>query len=549
MATVLDEFTTRYRLDDQYSSKMAAIQRATLGVAGPIQNVMGLVRTLGGAFARTAGSLAGLVGIAGAGGLIGLGVASVNAAAEVESLRLALETATGSAESASRVFAELVEVAKLPGIGLEEAVRGFVQLFTVTRDAPFAIRMLIEFSNAIAAVGFGREELQRVIVNMTQVLGVGKLMGDELRETAQLLPQFRTALMEAFGAGDTEQLRKLGLGAREIIEGVLDVFARGGRAQSGLRVMFDNLSDLWFQFLAHIGGTVADLVRPIFEGVTQALQAAVNSNVFGRLKEQFSSVFDVTAVRTAVVNLIAWVVAVAEKLPQLFESVRERMKGALDTVKDALGVILVLMGTLAAVNLLTLVTTFVRLANAIVAAAKAAGLLSALANPIGAIAGVLTGVGIAYLIGRLFPDKPDPGPVPGGTSENWMDELKKRQREVAEAMNSSFTSPPEPEKPERDGEPEPVPELNRIADATVETAANTRKLVEFEMRRIALGGGELGRLGVTPIETHRIQFGGRPRGGGRGFDRVARMIAAALMDSYREGVIEHALAMRRAGVL
>ncbi len=77
--------------------------------------------------------------------------------------------------------------------------------------------------------------------------------------------------------------------------------------------------------------------------------------------------------------------------------------------------------------------------------------------------------------------------------------------------------------------------IQQIAKATAETARNTRSLVQ--MRRFALGGGDIGRLGVTPVELAQIRRAPTVvvQGGDEFSLLLGEMIQAAIMQMQRQG--------------
>ena len=60
--------------------------------------------------------------------LLAAGAASLKTFGDIQSLQKGLISVMGSAEAAATEFENLKQVAKLPGLGLEEAVRGSVNL-------------------------------------------------------------------------------------------------------------------------------------------------------------------------------------------------------------------------------------------------------------------------------------------------------------------------------------------------------------------------------------------------------------------------------------
>ncbi|MCO5297776.1 MAG: hypothetical protein M9921_13055 [Fimbriimonadaceae bacterium] len=82
----------------------------------------------------------------------------------------------------------------------------------------------------------------------------------------------------------------------------------------------------------------------------------------------------------------------------------------------------------------------------------------------------------------------------------------------------------------------------RKANAHLERMeVNTKQAVDLQ--RIALGGGELGRMGVTPIELNHINGGGGGVSGG--VQNIARAIHEAMQAAFRDGQMNAA----RAGLI
>ena len=63
--------------------------------------------------------------------LAAIGVAAVASSMKMESLKKGLIAVSGSAEEADKQLTRLKEVAKLPGLGLEEAVQGSIRIYWV----------------------------------------------------------------------------------------------------------------------------------------------------------------------------------------------------------------------------------------------------------------------------------------------------------------------------------------------------------------------------------------------------------------------------------
>jgi tape measure domain-containing protein len=215
-----------------------------------------------------------------------LGGSFFSAAVQMDSLERALRVAAGSSDEAKKQLAELTEVARLPGIGFQEAIEGAANLQAVGISADVAIRALREFSNAVALSGGGREQLRGVIVQLGQLANAGKVLAQDLKPILQQAPAVGEALRAAFGTVRSEDIQALDISTQEFIERLLRALAALPRASAGARNAFDNLTDALFRTsaalgrtfvpalarLAEIGADVVERVTAAFTRLPQAVQ-------------------------------------------------------------------------------------------------------------------------------------------------------------------------------------------------------------------------------------------------------------------------------------
>ena len=90
---------------------------------------------------------------------LALGKSLITTAANMEALRKGLDSVATAADPTSKQLERLKEVAKLPGLGFEEAIQGSVRLQSAGFSANLAERSLKAFGNALATVGRGKAEL------------------------------------------------------------------------------------------------------------------------------------------------------------------------------------------------------------------------------------------------------------------------------------------------------------------------------------------------------------------------------------------------------
>lgn len=175
--------------------------------------------------------------------LAGIGVVALKTFGQIDSLKRGLETIMGSASAAGKEFEKLRQVAKLPGIGLEEAVKGSVNLQAAGFSADEARKSLTAFGNALGTVGKGKAELDLVVLALSQLQNKTGGFGQDLRQLTEQLPQLRGALVDAFGVSTGEEIQKLGFTGKDVVQKLTAEFAKLPLATAGFKNSFENATD------------------------------------------------------------------------------------------------------------------------------------------------------------------------------------------------------------------------------------------------------------------------------------------------------------------
>ena len=175
--------------------------------------------------------------------LAAAGAAAVRSAAKIESLELALQSQLGSAAAARKELELLRKEAEKPGLGLEQAVRGSVSLQAVGFAAAESRTILSEFGNALALAGKGAQELDGVVLALTQIRAKGVVSAEEINQIAERLPQIRTLMQQAFGTASTEAIQKLGITSEQFINSITKELKTLPRAAGGIKNSLDNFFD------------------------------------------------------------------------------------------------------------------------------------------------------------------------------------------------------------------------------------------------------------------------------------------------------------------
>ncbi len=195
--------------------------------------------------------------------LVAIGKFGLDAAVTLDSLKRGLVAITGSSEEAGRQLARLTEIAKLPGIGFEEAIQGSIRLQAVGFSAKDAEKALIEFSNAIALTGGGREELNRITVQLGQLAAKGKVLSQDLRPIIEAAPAVGRALKAAFGTVNADDIAALTTNSREFLDVLTKELEKLPRAAGGAKNAFENFRDVVFRTSSAVGEALIPILTKL----------------------------------------------------------------------------------------------------------------------------------------------------------------------------------------------------------------------------------------------------------------------------------------------
>jgi tape measure domain-containing protein len=179
-----------------------------------------------------------------------------DAYAEFDALRRALGTVEPTTQGLTSKLKELREVAKMPGIGFQEAIQGEVRLRSVGISADLSIKILKEFANAVAMTGGGKAQLNEITVQLGQMAAKGKVLAQDLRPIIEAAPAVATALKNMFGTVSSEaiseQLEKTGKSSTDMITMLLTEMEKAPRVTGGWKNSLENLGDTLFVAKAEI---------------------------------------------------------------------------------------------------------------------------------------------------------------------------------------------------------------------------------------------------------------------------------------------------------
>jgi tape measure domain-containing protein len=274
--------------------------------------------------------------------LAGLGVAAVSSAMKMESLEKGLIAVSGSSEAAQAQLERLKEVAKLPGLGLEEAVQGSVNLQAAGFSAEEAEASLQAFGNALATVGKGRAELDGVILALGQIQSKGKVSAEEINQLAERVPQIRQVMVEAFGTAVPEEIGKAGISAKEFVNTVTTELLKLPQVTGGLGNAFENLQDATTTSLARIGDGISKSLN--LEGLFNGLAAGLDKLSIGFEQLDPSAQAAITAIGAVAIGVGPLVTAIgffsSTIVPQFVKGLSVMKAGSASAAAGPVGLIM-----------------------------------------------------------------------------------------------------------------------------------------------------------------------------------------------------------------
>ena len=210
--------------------------------------------------------------------LAALGGAAIKAFGDIQSLKNGLTAVTGSAKETEKQFGRLVELAKLPGLGLKEVTKGSINLQVIGFSAEKAEKAIKAFGNAVATVGGGRDEFQRATYGLAQLANTDFPLGEDLNIIKDAIPQVTPLLKEAFGTARSDDLKTLGVTSAQVVDTIVSGLSKLPPVTGGVNAAFENLKDGVFTNLAEIGEIInknldiAALSDKIVDGISSITQ-------------------------------------------------------------------------------------------------------------------------------------------------------------------------------------------------------------------------------------------------------------------------------------
>jgi len=267
-----------------------------------VQELVAVVKSLGIAAVGTGIAFAGLTGW------------SIKQYAEFEQLTIALRVYSGTAEETEYQLKRLAEVATMPGLGFAEAIQGSVRLQAIGMDARMAERALLAFGNALVSAGAGKQQLDAVILGLSQIVSRGAVTADNINQIANAMPQFRDVVKQIYGTADTEALQKMGISVQQFVTDVIDALEKMPKAAGGAQNSLDNFADTFDRLVVQFGKFSAQALLPALDALERFGGFLERENIMGGMVEQF---YRATSATSAFANNLRDVAGIAVDVGEL----------------------------------------------------------------------------------------------------------------------------------------------------------------------------------------------------------------------------------------
>jgi len=464
-----DEVVTTYSLVNLYSRQATAVVASTNQIAVAVdhaQKKAGDVRgyrQLGDVLDKTKRGYDALAGVirttaqvvgAVAATEAAIGFAFMKKAAEFDALVAALIAVEGSAKKANSELKILKDLAKAPGLGVAESIAGFTQLRRSGLSEALSFNVVKEFGNANATSGGGKAELDRILVAISQMAAKPYLQGDELLQLTDAgIPAYKM-IKDAFGTSDTEELKRRGVDSGTVIRTLTAELAKMPRVAGGAKNSFENIGDAIEYAEIQIGQGLNRDILPTVDKFADSIAKASKGNAFQGIADQIvQGINDVTGTQNSdewLIEVITYSRAIVYGVEQLVLNT----KGFISYLEKLLE-----------------------------------------NSPVG---------WAAKAVGWVADNVGGGGPSISNLMDGWRKEAKMSLERGAQLQKKEAASNAN-KIPDLDNPPKanPVTDLlGRIEKHTKETADSTR-----DWGKHALGGGNLGHLGVTIAEYETMRRG------------------------------------------
>lgn len=291
----VDEIVSTYELDtDKYVQGVQKVNAANASLNQSTASASSGISGLGSALGAAAMNPMAMVAAAGAIAVsksLDLAREGVQAFAEqakrsfqdfagFESMAKGLNAVEGNAGLARKAIKDLYDIAKAPGIGYEESVKGYQSLRFAQLDPMSSRELVKQLGNANASAGGNRDTFDRAIYALSQIQGNNRVNGDDLRQLVNAGIPIRRFMKDRFGVTDTDKLESMNIDSTKFIQGLIEELQKLPRVAGGAQNSLENLQTSLHMASVNFGESIASLVVPMIDEVTASFDTLSEAGVW-----------------------------------------------------------------------------------------------------------------------------------------------------------------------------------------------------------------------------------------------------------------------------
>jgi len=317
-------------------------------VANVVGQVVGKVAEIAGAVLQVAGQVAGAVGQIGmsfAQMAVEVGQSAFGTFSRLDQLSRGLALYSDSAADYRKSFKDLRELAKLPGLGLEEVMEATTSLRASGLGAEKTRNSILGIGRALSAVGKGKADFKGTMLALQQMVTAGKVEGDEIRQLSERVPQIRQVLMKAFGSAKGKDISKVmeetGMTIYGVIEKINDQLLKIPGVTASVAVNLENIQDDIKLAFAPLGqgiaqmvasampgmGSLIEMFAKISTGIGEAFYAVGQSGIVQNALQSLMGGIDIESItstaRDIALRIVTFITAAVANIPKIYDAVQQ----------------------------------------------------------------------------------------------------------------------------------------------------------------------------------------------------------------------------------
>ena len=251
------------------------------------------------------------------------GAAAVQTFLQFDKLEKGLIVFAGSSEAAAKELDGLKSVVldTRTTIGFQDAVQGALRLRSIGFEADEAREALRQLGIATTASGKTSDDLGEVVNQLTQIIGRGKVLQQDIRVILDRLPVLSTVFKETFGGVSAEAIRNSTENVGDFANKLFTAIQQSekfGRVQQSAAKAVETFKESSQLALAELGRTIFQSLR--LDEVLNSLSSTINNLVkgFQGLSPNIQrTIVTVTTLAVAIGPLLIALGAIARTLPLL----------------------------------------------------------------------------------------------------------------------------------------------------------------------------------------------------------------------------------------